>query len=179
MSTTVPTVKDEELEQLVEGLLDYKVGRYQKFDDACGGEMEGFRLNIVLFGMTGSGKSALINTIFECLEMDIRPAVTQTTGREGTKILESCDLLPNNVTVYDTRGFSDFGKTEEGRNVSVLTQFYFAQYSTCLLVQRIESPEARCSHNFVPLRSQRIDKPKFRRTIVFKVSFDSVQNVPR
>ena len=121
MATTVPTVKDEELEQLVERLLDYKVGRYQKFDDARGGEMEGFRLNIVLFGMTGSGKSALINTIFECLEMDIRPAVTQTTGREGTKILESCDLLPNNVTVYDTRGFSDFGKTEEGRNFSVLT----------------------------------------------------------
>ena len=46
MATTVPTVKDEELEQLVERLLDYKVGRYQKFDDACGGEMEGFRLNI-------------------------------------------------------------------------------------------------------------------------------------
>ena len=111
--------------------------------------------------------------------MDIRPAVTQTTGREGTKILESCDLLPNNVTVYDTRGFSDFGKTEEGRNVSVLTQFYFAQYNTCLLVQRIESPEARCNRNFVPLSSQRIDKPKFRRNIVFMVSFDSVQNVPR
>ena len=77
--------------------------------------------NIVLFGMTGCGKSALINTIFECLEMDIRPAVTQTTGREGTKILESCDLLPNNVTVYDARGFYYFAKTEEGRNFSVLT----------------------------------------------------------
>ena len=30
--------------------------------------MDGFRLNIVLFGMAGSEKSALINTIFECLE---------------------------------------------------------------------------------------------------------------
>ena len=49
-----------EIEQLVERLIEYRVGAYE--------EMDGFRLNIVLFGMAGSGKSALINTIFECLE---------------------------------------------------------------------------------------------------------------
>lgn len=102
-----------EIEQLVERLIEYKVGAYERFDDAREGEMDGFRLNIVLFGMAGSGKSALINTIFECLETGTRPAVTQTTGREGTKILEACDL-PNCVTIYDTRGFFDLGRIEEG-----------------------------------------------------------------
>ena len=102
-----------EIEQLVERLIEYRVGAYERFDDARDGEMDGFRLNIVLFGMAGSGKSALINTIFECLETGTRPAVTQTTGREGTKILEACDL-PNFVTIYDTRGFFDLGRIEEG-----------------------------------------------------------------
>jgi len=43
----------EDIDQLTEGILAYKVGAYERFDDALEGEMEGFRLNIVFFGMTG------------------------------------------------------------------------------------------------------------------------------
>ena len=46
------------------------------------GEMNGFRLNIVLFGMAGSRKSSLINTIFKSLAL-AQPAVINHTGRES------------------------------------------------------------------------------------------------
>jgi len=109
----------DDIEQLIARILKYKVGFYERFDDALPGEMEGFLLNIVLFGMTGSGKSALINNIFKSLGLS-QPAVTQTTGKEGTKILESCDLS-GSVTFYDTCGFG-FGldKTEEGELFRIL-----------------------------------------------------------
>ena len=121
-----------EIEQLVERLIEYRVGAYERFDDARDGEMDGFRLNIVLFGMAGSGKSALINTIFECLETGTRPAVTQTTGREGTKILEACDL-PNCVTIHDTRGFFDLGRIEEGTKSFTPKSFYFVKKQYAVL----------------------------------------------
>ena len=59
------------------------------------GEMDGFRLNIVLFGMAGLRKSSLINTIFKSLAL-AQPAVINHTGRE------SATLRP------ETGGFSRF-----------------------------------------------------------------------
>ena len=115
-----------ELDQLIDRTLEYKIGDYEKFDDALPGEMDGFRLNIVLFGMTGSGKSALINSIFRSLYLE-EPATIQTAGKEGTRILENCDL-PSDVTFYDTAGFFDLGKVEQGILLSVFCKRIFSQF---------------------------------------------------
>ena len=104
---------DEDIDQLIDRILNYEVGAYEQLDDALPGEMEGFRLNVVFFGMTGSGKPALINNIFKSLGMS-QPVVPQTTGKEGTTILESCDLSFGAVTFYDTRGFFNLDKMEQG-----------------------------------------------------------------
>ena len=106
------------MDQLIDKIRNYKVGAYERFDDALPGEMEGVRLNIVFFGMTGSGKSALINNIFKSLGLS-QPAVTQTTGKEGTIILECCDL-GDGVTFYDTRGFFHLDEMEKGTFFFVL-----------------------------------------------------------
>ena len=121
-----------ELEQLVDRISDYKVGKYERFDDASDGEMEGFQLNIALFGMTGSGKSALINTIFECFDLP-QPAVTQTTGKEGTKILEPC-VLSSHVALYDTRGFFDLDKMEEGMYLVIGWYFFIIIFARLVLL---------------------------------------------
>lgn len=104
----------KEQRKLCRKILDYKVGAYEQFYDALDGEMEGCSLNIALFGMTGSGKSALINTIFQCLGLDLQPAVTQSTGKEGTKILDTFVVPGTQITLYDTRGFFELNKKEEG-----------------------------------------------------------------
>lgn len=106
--------QEDEISELRSKILGYNVGDYEQFPDALDGEMEGCCLNIALFGMTGSGKSALINTIFQCLELGSEPAVTQSTGKEGTKILETCVLPGNQIALYDTRGFFELDKKEEG-----------------------------------------------------------------
>ena len=49
------------------------------------GEMDVFRLNVVLFGMLGSRKSSLINTIFKSLAV-AQPAVINDTGRESATL---------------------------------------------------------------------------------------------
>ena len=105
--------EDERFHEQQHRILDYKVGAYEKFDDALPGEMEGLRVNIALFGMTGAGKSALINTIFKSLDLT-PPAITQTAGSEGTRVLDSFNL-PSDVTLFDTAGFFDLGKIEEGK----------------------------------------------------------------
>ncbi|KAJ7326038.1 hypothetical protein OS493_028761 [Desmophyllum pertusum] len=79
--------REDEISMLCNKLLGYKIGEYmEKFHDALEGEMEGCCVNIPLFGMTGSGKSALINTIFQALDLESQPAVIQSAGKEGTKI---------------------------------------------------------------------------------------------
>ena len=111
---------DEEIDQLINKILNYEVGAYERFDDALPGEMEGFRLNIMFFGMTGSGKSALINNIFKSLGLS-QPVVTQITGKEGTIILECCDLA-DGVTFYDSRGSLHLDEMEKG------TFFFFVLF---------------------------------------------------
>ncbi len=105
---------EDDISMLCSKLLDYKIGNYEEFLDALDGEMEGCRLNIALFGMTGSGKSALINTIFQSLDLGLQ-AVTQSTGKEGTKILETFVIPETQITLYDTRGFFELDRNEEGK----------------------------------------------------------------
>ena len=105
---------EDEISQLCSQMHEYKIGTYEEFHDALDGEMEGCRLNAVLFGMTGSGKSALINTIFRSLGIESEPAVTQSTGKEGTKILDSYVVPGTPITLHDTRGFFELDKAEEG-----------------------------------------------------------------
>ena len=95
-------------------ILEYKIGTYEEFYDALDGEMEGCRLNIALFGMAGSGKSALINTIFKSLGIESEPAVTQDAGKEGTKMLDTYAVPGTEITLFDTCGFFELDSTEEG-----------------------------------------------------------------
>ncbi|XP_068686254.1 uncharacterized protein [Montipora foliosa] len=105
--------QDGQLEQLIKSIKSFKIGTFEKFGDALPGEIEGLRLNVALFGMTGSGKSALINTIFECLGFEA-PAMTQATSCEGTRVLDCFPVPGSHVTFYDTAGFFHLGKIEEG-----------------------------------------------------------------
>ena len=108
---------EDEISQLCSQMREYKIGTFEEFHDALDGEMEGCPLNIALFGMTGSGKSALINTIFRSLDIESEPAITQSTGKEGTTILDSSVVPGTQITLYDTRGFFDLDKAEEGINL--------------------------------------------------------------
>ena len=117
--------QEDEISMLCNKLLGYKIGEYvEKFHDALEGEMEGCCVNIPLFGMTGSGKSALINTIFQSLDLESQPAVIQSAGKEGTKILESYALPGRQITLYDTRGFFELDTKEEG-NVFLFMNFFY------------------------------------------------------
>ena len=105
---------EDEISQLCGRILEYKIGTYEEFHDALDSEMEGCRLNAALFGIAGSGKSALINSIYRSLGIESEPAITQSTGKEGTKILDSYVVPGTQITLYDTRGFFELDKTEEG-----------------------------------------------------------------
>ena len=105
---------EDEISHLCSGIHGYKIGTYEVFHDALDGEMESCRLNFVLFGMTGSGKSALINTIFEALGIESEPAIIQDAGKEGTKILDDYAVPGTQITLFDTRGFFELDRAEEG-----------------------------------------------------------------
>ena len=106
---------EDEISQLCSGILEYKIGTYEEFHDARAGEMEGCRLNAAVFGMTGSGKSALINTIFRSLGIESEPAIIQDAGKEGTKMAEPYAVPGTDITLFDTRGFFEMDRTEEGK----------------------------------------------------------------
>lgn len=105
---------EDEISQLCSGILEYKIGTHEEFQDALDGEMEGSRLNVAVFGMTGSGKSALINTIFRSLGIELEPAIIQDAGKEGTKMVETYAVPGTDITLFDTCGFFEMDGMEEG-----------------------------------------------------------------
>ena len=108
---------EDEISSLCSEIHEFKMGTFEKFYDAMEGEMEGCCVNIVFFGMAGSGKSALINSIFQSLGYkEMTPAVTQNTGKEGTKVLDRFFLPGNPIALIDTRGYFSMDTKEEGRS---------------------------------------------------------------
>ena len=113
-----------ETRQLKKSLEYYKAGSIEGLDtftDAVEGEMEGLQIRLAIFGMTGAGKSSLVNTMWKTLYgKDAAPAVIQSSGAEGTELLEdfySRARTENELggfVVHDTRGFNfDFSNAEE------------------------------------------------------------------
>ena len=115
-----------EIHDLKAKLKIYKAGSIEgrnAFTDALEGEMEGMQIRIAVFGMTGTGKSSLINTIWKCLYgKESAPAMEQSSGAEGTQILEDFHSRPaagnqfGGFLFNDTRGFNfDFSNAEESK----------------------------------------------------------------
>ncbi|XP_020611944.1 uncharacterized protein LOC110050366 [Orbicella faveolata] len=104
--------QNREISELCERMLAYKIGTYEELD----GEMEGCRLNIALLGLNGSGKSALINNIFESLGIESEPAITQSTGKESMMTLDGYAVPGTQITLYDPRGFFELDRTEQGNS---------------------------------------------------------------
>lgn len=113
-----------EIQDLQGKLKNYQAGSIEglnSFTDALGGEMEGMQIRLAIFGMTGAGKSSLVNTIWKSLYgKESAPAIEQSSGAEGTQILEdfhSRSATSNGLGGFvfnDTRGFNfDFNIAEE------------------------------------------------------------------
>lgn len=113
-----------EIQDLQGKLRNYQAGSiegFNSFTDALEGEMEGMQIRLAIFGMTGAGKSSLVNTIWKSLYgKESAPAIEQSSGAEGTQILEdfhSRSATSNGLGGFvfnDTRGFNfDFNIAEE------------------------------------------------------------------
>lgn len=107
----------ENVEKLKQELRDYKTGSKlgtQAFQDAEPGEMENMKVRMSIFGMTGSGKSTLVNTVMKVLlgKEERGTAIEQSSGGEGTISME--EFLPQfDFTLIDTRGFFEFDALQE------------------------------------------------------------------
>ena len=117
---------ESEIRTLREKLKNYKVGSIEglhSFSDALEGEMEGLQIRLAVFGMTGAGKSSLVNTIWKTLYgRENTPAIEQSSGAEGTQLLEDFHSQSGTeddrggFVFHDTRGFNfDFNRAEESR----------------------------------------------------------------
>lgn len=117
---------ESEIRTLREKLKNYKVGSIEglhSFSDALEGEMEGLHIRLAVFGMTGAGKSSLVNTIWKTLYgRENAPAIEQSSGAEGTQLLEDFHSQSGTeddrggFVFHDTRGFNfDFNRAEESR----------------------------------------------------------------
>lgn len=115
-----------EIRDLKEKLKNYKAGSIEglnTFTDAVEGEMDGLQIRLAVFGMTGAGKSSLVNTIWKTLYgKETAPAIEQSSGAEGTQILEdfhSRSGTQNELGGFvfnDTRGFNfNFSNAEESK----------------------------------------------------------------
>lgn len=120
-----------EVRDLKGKLQNYKAGSIEgqgSFMDALEGEMEGMQIRLAVFGMTGAGKSSLVNTIWKVLYgKESAPAIEQSSGAEGTQILEdfhsrsAADSELGGFVFNDTRGFNfDFNIAEENELFRVL-----------------------------------------------------------
>ena len=116
-----------ETRHLREKLKNYKAGSIEgsdTFTDAAEGEMEGLQIRLAVFGMTGAGKSSLVNTVWKTLYgKDAAPAVEQSSGAEGTQLLEDFysragkENELGGFVFNDTRGFNfDFSNAEESKS---------------------------------------------------------------
>ena len=74
--------REDDISSLCSRILDHKLGTYEEFHDAVEGEMEDYRLNAVLFGTIGFGKSALI-----ILSLNIRQLKLKALERKGRRFL--------------------------------------------------------------------------------------------
>ena len=126
---------NEELQKLKEQVANYKVGDIHKkergyFADAEPGEMDGMQAHIGVFGMTGAGKSSLINTVEKVLlgREEGGTAMDQSAGGEGTVLLEK-HLCQLGFTLNDTRGFFKFDHAEESK-CWLLDHFYYVSSVT-------------------------------------------------
>jgi len=117
---------ESEIHHLKEKLKNYKAGSIEglnAFTDAAEGEMEGLQIRLAVFGITGAGKSSLVNTIWKTLYgKESAPAIEQAAGGEGTQLLEdfsSRSGTENELGGFvfsDTRGFNfDFNIAEESK----------------------------------------------------------------
>lgn len=120
-----------EVRDLKAKLQNYQAGSIEglnSFKDAREGEMEGMQIKVAVFGMTGVGKSSLVNTIWKVLYgKESAPAIEQASGGEGTQILEefhsrsASDSGLGGFVFSDTRGFNfDFNNAEESKLLSFL-----------------------------------------------------------
>lgn len=120
-----------EVRDLKAKLQNYQAGSIEglnSFKDAREGEMEGMQIKVAVFGMTGVGKSSLVNTIWKVLYgKESAPAIEQASGGEGTQILEefhsrsASDSELGGFVFSDTRGFNfDFNNAEESKLLSFL-----------------------------------------------------------
>ena len=117
---------ESEIRRLKDKLKNYKAGSIEglnTFTDAVDGEMEGMQIRLAVFGMTGAGKSSLVNTIWKTLYgKESAPAIEQSSGAEGTQLLEdfhSRSGTEDEIAGFvfnDTRGFNfDFNRAEESK----------------------------------------------------------------
>ena len=117
---------ESEIHHLKEKLKNYQAGSIEglnTFTDAAEGEMEGLRIRLAVFGMTGAGKSSLVNTIWKTLYGKYSaPAIEQSSGAEGTQLLEDFNSRSGTenelggFVFNDTRGFNfDFSDVEESK----------------------------------------------------------------
>lgn len=156
-----------ETRQLKEKLKNYKAGSIEgleTFTDAAEGEMEGLQIRLAVFGMTGAGKSSLVNTVWKTLYgREAAPAIEQSSGAEGTRVLEdfySRAGTENELAgfvFHDTRGFNfNFSNAEESEfKVCVFFENYL--YASLIAVEFALKLWKNCmlqENTFVPFRFQ-------------------------
>ncbi|CAH1267098.1 Hypp3686 [Branchiostoma lanceolatum] len=107
-------------------LKSYQTGQIvNNFPDAREGEMQHTVVRVGLFGLTGSGKSSFVNTVLRCLEGKEELAMVQSSGAEGTVVLEEFAFGGEGTDkpgffLFDTRGFDVLGDEAHNEMLAIL-----------------------------------------------------------